>query len=165
LTNFYLGLSRGPIDHQSSSVINTISNDIITMGSAVIVVAAGAAELLPRVQQNPGAAITENIYGIAVGGDIDGVYGDGAAAADVSTKASNGAGEGVVVVTQGRCLARVESTVAIAVGDPLGSSDGGSGLLEVAATTSIVIARALQPVDAGAGTHIIAVDVQREGLL
>jgi hypothetical protein len=164
LTNFYLGLSRGPIDHQSSSVINTISEDVISMGSAVIVVAPPAAELLPRVQESP-AAVTSDNYGIAVGGDIDGVYGTGAAAADVSTKAANGAGEGVVVVTQGRCLARVESTAEILVGSPLGASAVGVGLLELANdVTQFIIARALQPIAAGVGQHIIAVDVQREGL-
>jgi uncharacterized membrane protein len=164
LTNFYLGLARGPIDHQSSSVINSIANAAITMGSAVVVAAAGSAELLPRVAENPGAAITEDVYGIVVGGDTDGVYGTGAAASTDINRAASGAGEGVVVVTQGRCLARVESTVAIVIGDLLGASDGGAGLLEKAAATSNIIARALQPVSADPGTHIIAVDVQREGL-
>lgn len=165
LTNFYLGLSRGPIDHQSSSVINVVSNGIITMGSAVTLdITIPASELLPRVDESVATAITASIYGIAVGGDTDGVYGDGAIATDDTTRASNGAGDGVVVVTQGRCLARVESTVAIAVGDPLGSSGATDpGVLIVAAATSPVIARALQTVAAGAGNHIIAVDVQREG--
>lgn len=165
MTNFYPGLARGPIDHQSSSVINSIANAAITMGSAVVVAAAGSEEILPRVAENPGAAITEDVYGVVVGGDTDGIYGTGAAASDDTTRAAAGAGEGVVVVTQGRCLARVESTVAILIGDPLGASDGGAGLLEVAAATSKVIARALQAVGAGAGTHIIAVDIQREGIL
>jgi uncharacterized membrane protein len=165
LTNFYLGLARGPIDHQSSSVINVIANAAISMGSAVVVAAAASAELLPRVIENPGAAVTEDVYGIAVGGDTDGVYGTGVTGiGDPTTLATASAGQGVVVVTQGRCLARVESTLAIAIGDPLGSSNGGAGLLEKAVGTSKVIARALQPVAATPGFHIIAVDVQREGI-
>jgi hypothetical protein len=135
------------------------------MGSAVVVAAAGSAELLPRVAENPGAAITEDVYGIVVGGDTDGVYGTGAAASTDINRAASGAGEGVVVVTQGRCLARVEGTAAIAVGDALGASAVGVGLLELADdATQFIIARALQAIDAGVDNHIIAVDVQREGL-
>lgn len=169
MTNQYPGLARGPIDHEASSVINVIANGAITMGSAVVLNATiPAAELLPRVDESPATAITDDIYGIAVGGDTDGIYGDGSAATDDSTRATAGAGQGVVVVTQGRCLARVESTVAIAIGDPLGSSAVGAGnegvlINAAAAPTSPVIARALQSVAAGAGFHIIAVDVQREG--
>ncbi len=167
MTNFYLGLARGPIDHQSSSVINVIANGAITMGSSVgLDSAIPAAELLPRVNESQATAITDSLYGIAVGGDTDGIYGDGTAATDDSTRAAASAGQAVVIVTQGRCLARVESTVAIAVGDPLGSSGAGAGnegVLIVATATSPVIARALQPVSAGAGFHVIAVDVQREG--
>lgn len=161
-------MARGPIDHEASSVINVVANGAITMGSAVSLIAPPAAELLPRAQQSSATAITNGLYGIAVGGDTDGIYGDGTPASDDSTRATNGAGQGVVVVTQGRCLARVESTVAIAIGDPLGSSGAGAGnegALIVAVTTSPVIARALQAVPAGAGFHIIAVDVQREGPL
>jgi uncharacterized membrane protein len=145
-----------------------ISDGIIYMGSAVTLdPLVDASELLPRADESAGTAITASLYGIAVGGDNDGVYGDGTTDGGIPTKASNGAGEGVVVVTQGRCLARVESTVAIAVGDPLGSTAASTaddtGVLIVAAATSPVIARALQAVAAGAGYHIIAVDVQREG--
>lgn len=170
LTNFYPGLARGPIDHEASSVINVVANGAINMGSAVVLnTTIPPAELLPRVDESPATAITEDIYGIAVGGDTDGIYGDGTAGTTGDgTFATAGAGQGVVVVTQGRCLARVESTVAIAVGDPLGSSGAGAGnegvlINATAGTTSPVIARALQAVPAAAGFHIIAVDVQREG--
>lgn len=123
-----------------------------------------AAELLPRVNESQSGAITDSLYGIAVGGDTDGIYGDGTAAADDSTRASASAGQAVVIVTQGRCPARVNgSGTAIAVGDPLGSSTGGGteGVLIIATATSPVIARALQPSTGAA--DIIAVDVQREG--
>ena len=168
MTNFFLGLARGPIDHNASAVINSIANGAITMGSVVelkdLVTPSLPAELLPRVDESPGTAITDSLYGIAVGGDTDGIYGDGSAASDDLTRATAGAGQGVVVVTQGRCLARVESTVAIPVGAPLGSSAATDpGVLIVATDTSPVIARALQDIPAGAGNHIIAVDVQREG--
>jgi hypothetical protein len=163
LTNFYLGLARGPIDHQSSSVINAIAHDAIEMGSSVVLhTAIITGELLPRVLESPSPAIDDSIYGIAVGGDTDGIYGDGSTAGGDSTKATLGAGEGVVVVTQGRCLARVNGDgTAIAIGDPLAASTV-AGVLVASVTTSQTIARALQT---STGTaDIIAVDIQREGI-
>ena len=163
MTNFYLGLARGPIDHQSSSVINVIANEAIEMGSVVTLVPTiPADELLPRVEE--GDAATDIGYGIAVGGDTDGIYSTtGAASGDASTLATESAGQGVVVVTQGRCLARVNGNAdAIVIGDPL-SCSATAGVLELAdGATDQIIARALQP-STGA-TDIIAVDVQREGL-
>ena len=163
MTNFYQGLARGPIDHQSSSVINVIANEAIEMGSLVTLVATiPPAELLPRVEESD-AAIDVG-YGIAVGGDTDGIYSTtGAASGDASTLATESAGQGVVVVTQGRCLARVDGDAdAIVIGAPL-SASATAGVLELAdAVTDVIIARALQA-STGA-TDIIAVDVQREGL-
>jgi len=162
LTNFYLGLARGPIDHQSSSVINSIANEAIEMGSVVtLVTPIVSGELLPRVEEGDAAADVG--YGIAVGGDTDGIYSTtGAASGDASTLATESAGQGIVVVTQGRCLARVTNADAIAIGDPL-SPSATAGVLELAnAATDQIIARALQ-VPTGT-TDIIAVDVQREGL-
>ncbi len=164
MTNFYQGLARGPIDHQSSSVINVIANEAIGMGSlTVLVTTIPTDELLPRVEEADAA--TEIGYGIAVGGDADGIYSTtGAAPTDDTTRAATGAGEGVVVVTQGRCLARVDGAAdAILVGSPL-SASATAGVLELAdAATDFIIARALQP--SSGATDIIAVDVQREGLL
>ncbi len=162
MTNQFPGLARGPIDHNASSVINVVANGAITMGSSVLLVAPPTSEILPRVEESTSPAITDDIYGIAVGGDTDGIYGDGAAAVDDSTRATASAGQGVVVVTQGRCLARVDGATAVAIGDPLGASTV-AGVLELADnTTQFIIARALQPI--ASGTDIIAVDVQREGL-
>ena len=165
MTNFYLGLARGPIDHQSSSVINVIANEAIGMGSVVTLVATiPTDELLPRVDE--GDADADEGYGIAVGGDADGIYSTtGAAPTDDTTRAATGAGEGVVVVTQGRCLARVDGNATnIVVGSPLRAS-ATVGVLELADLLDVdyIIARALQP-STGA-TDIIAVDVQREGLV
>jgi len=160
LTNFFLGLARGPIDHQSSSVINVIANEAIEMGSAVALVAPPADELLPRVDE--GDAAGELIYGIAVGGDTDGIYSTtGAASGTDATRATASAGQGVVVVTQGRCLARVDGVTpgAILLGSKL-AQGATVGVLKLAVTTEEIIAIALQP-SAGA-TDIIAVDVQRE---
>lgn len=163
MTNFYLGLARGPIDHQSSSVINVIANEAIEMGSAVTLFATiPAAELLPRVEESDAAG--EQVYGIVVGGDTDGIYSTtGAASGDDSTRAAASAGEAVVVVTQGRCLARVDGSTAgpILVGSKLAAT-ATAGVLELAIATDDVIAVALQP-SAGV-TDIIAVDVQREGI-
>jgi len=171
-TNKFLGLARGPIDHQSSSVINVISNDAISMGSAIKLVditSLAPAELLPRATEITG--IGDVTYGIAVGGDVDGIYGDGSAATDDSTRATSGAGEGVVVVTQGRCLARVGgfdqggAGANISIGNALAASSTEDGVLVQASSSSgIIIARPLQTVTSG-DTDIIAVDIQREGLL
>ena len=162
MTNFYLGLARGPIDHQSSSVINVVANEAIGMGSLTVLIAPPSDELLPRVEEADAA--TEIGYGIAVGGDADGIYSTtGAAPTDNTTRAATTAGEGVVICTQGRCLARVDGNAdAIVIGAPL-SASATAGVLELAdAATDVIIARALQP-STGA-TDIIAVDVQREGL-
>ena len=162
MTNFFQGLARGPIDHEASSVINVIANGAIEMGSSVKLVSPiVAAEILPRVEETTGAA--DVTYGIAVGGDTDGIYSTtGAASGDDSTRATASAGQGVVVVTQGRCLARVTNATAVAIGDPL-SASATAGVLELAdAITDVIIARALQ-IPTGT-TDIIAVDVQREGL-
>ncbi len=171
MTNNYLGLARGPIDHNASSVINVVANGAITMGSALILSSSiPSDELLPRVEEST-AAVDLPIYGIAVGGDTDGIYGDGTDATDDLTRATASAGQGVVVVTQGRCLARVKGAnqaggSAIAIGDPLVSSDDDAGTLfrgTDANTTEFVIARALQTITSG-DLDIIAVDVQREGI-
>ena len=161
MTNQFQGLHRGPIDHNASSVINSIANEAITMGSVVtLVTPIISSEILPRVEEGDAAADVG--YGIAVGGDTDGIYGDGSAATDDSTRATASAGQGVVVVTQGRCPARVDATAAIAIGAPL-SASATAGVLELAdAATDVIIARALQVI--ASGTDIIAVDVQREGL-
>lgn len=160
MTNHYPGLARGPIDHQASSAINVIANGAIEMGSLILIVTPPTSELLPRVEET--TAVFQTGYGIAVGGDTDGIYSTtGQASGNASTQAAESAGQAVVVVTQGRCLARVTNATAIAIGDPLASGVA-SGTLQLAdATNDYIIARALQvPTSL---TDIIAVDVQREG--
>ena len=161
MVNNYQGLHRGPIDHEASSVINVIASERITMGSAVrLNTTIPSTELLPRVDESDSA--NEQLYGIAVGGDADGIYGDGSVGvAGDRFNATENADEGIVVLTQGRTPARVTGT--IAVGDKL-TAEGTSGLLEspaIPAESDRVIAIALQ-VNAS-GTGIIAVDVQRQG--
>ena len=163
-TNRFQGLARGPIDHKSSSVINQVSNGSIDMGSVVAVTTTiQSSETLPRVQQivTQGSNLS---YGIAVGGDTDGIYGNGSASSDDSTRATNAAGQGVVVVTQGRCLARVSGGgfAEVTIGDPLTQS-ATAGVLEFAGVGDTVIAFALNDVIA-ADIDMIAVDVQREGV-
>lgn len=164
-TNRFKGLHRGPIDHKSSSVINQIANSAIDMGSVIAVTSViVSTEILPRVEENTsqGNALS---YGIAVGGDADGIYGDGSASTDDLTRASTGAGQGVVVVTQGRCPARVSGDGAsvVTVGTPLTQS-AITGVLEAAGSGDVVIAFALNDVGAG-DIDMIAVDVQRVGVL
>ena len=163
-TNRFQGLHRGPIDNKASSVINQLSNSSIDMGSVVAVTPTiVSSETLPRVEQiaSQGSNLS---YGIAVGGDTDGIYGNGAVSADDSTRAANAAGQGVVVVTQGRCLARVSGngSSVVVIGDPLTQS-AVTGVLEFATTGDSVIAFALNNVGSG-DIDMIAVDVQREGV-
>ena len=159
MVNNYVGLHRGPIDHEASSVINMVASEAISMGDAVrLGTTIPATELLPQADVSDVAG--EEVYGIAVGGDADGIYGDGAVATDDSTRATSSAGEGVVVVTQGRCPARVTGNVL--VGEAL-VAEGTTGLLivpAIPADTDRVIAIALQVNTTGVG--IIAVDVQRQ---
>ncbi len=159
MTNQYPGLARGPIDHEASSVINAIANEQIDMGNVVKLVAEPSSEILPRIENVDSQG--ESAYGVVVGGDADGIYGDGAASTDDTTRATlTGAPaseSGVVVVTQGRCLARVTGVVAL--NGPLTAS-ATVGTLEAAVAADEVIARALQ---ASGGGDVIAVDVQREG--
>jgi len=163
-TNRFTGLFRGPINHEASSVINSISNGSIDMGSVVELGATVlSSDILPRVTSGVGLG-GSNVYGVAVGGDTDGVYGDGSAAVDDTNRATNAAGQGVVVVTQGRCPARVGGAVggAVAVGDKLTMSAVTGVLQKVSAAGQTVIAIALDAVLA-ADTDIIAVDIQRQG--
>ncbi len=164
-TNRFQGLARGPIDHKSSSVINQIANGAIDMGSVIAVTTTiNSAETLPRVEEiaAQGSGLS---YGITVGGDADGIYGDGSASTDDSTRAATGALQGVVVVTQGRCLARVSGDGAgvVIIGSALTQS-ATAGVLELAGVGDVVIAFALNDVGAG-DIDMIAVDVQRVGVL
>lgn len=168
-SNKFVGLARGPIDHESSSVINAISKGTIVMGSVVALEGFPTSEILPRVTELSGDQGSKLAYGIAVGGDVDGIYGPDGTVTDEDFLATDGDGQGVVVVTQGRAPARVAGTnqagnTAIAIGDKLVMSTV-LGLLQKATTASgdFVIATALNSVLA-ADTDIIAVDVQREGV-
>jgi len=171
-TNKFLGLARGPIDHNASSVINSIADGAIEMGSAVILdTTPESTELLPRVLVKAVPTVLDSVYGIVVGGDADGIYstaGGVATGLDINA-AATGAGQGVVVVTQGRCLARVQGTntagnTAINIGDGLAMSTV-IGILQSATSNQgeIIIARALQSVTS-TDIDIIAVDIQREGV-
>lgn len=160
MTNFYPGLARGPIDHQSSSVINAISFDAIEMGSVVRLAAPlEPTELLPTVQEIPGGMPGQAAYGIVVGGDADGVYGDGNVLPNDLSRAAFGSNFGVAVCTQGRCLAKVDQEVLI--GNQL-TPGFTAAQIQKAAVGQFVIAIALQDADVPA-SDMIAVDVQRAG--
>jgi len=132
------------------------------MGDAVVLDTKLPVELLPRMFSS--LTTNEQVYGIAVGGDADGIYGDGTLTLDprATTLATTKEGEGLVVCTQGRCLARVEGT--IVVGDKLvsiGSAESGVLGAVAGGQGDRVIAIALQTTITG--LNIIAVDVQRNG--
>lgn len=157
MTNNYPGLSRGPLNHKSTSVINLISGASHSMGDVVILATAiTAGELIPRTAAVGGQGVTS--IGVVCGGDVDGIYGTGAAASDDTQRASNAAGQGVEVCTQGLCLARVTGT--IAVGDPLTPS-ATVGALEAGTTADLIVARAMQP---STTADISLVNVQQEGI-
>jgi len=155
MTNLYPGLARGPLDHKSSSVINIIANESLDMGASVALVAQPASEILPRVDEAD--AQGEESYGIVVGGDVDGIYGTGADSTDDTTRASNAAGQGIVICTQGRCLAKIDGTITLGAALTVSAAGG----LEAATTGDYIIAKALQ---AAADGDIAAVDVARGGI-
>ncbi len=161
MTNKFLGLARGAFPRDQVTVINAIAAAAIFNGDAVELSAPGTDELRPRV--TPTTGVTDETYGIVVGGDADGVYSDDGTRASPDNSAATAAGQTVEVCTQGRCLANVDgSGTPIALGDDLGASVG-SGILLSPVATNRVIARALQT--SSAANDIILVDVQREGIL
>jgi len=161
-TNRFLGLARGPINHKSGFVINLVSNGAIDMGSAVALsTTIFPREIFPRVEEISieGSSL---LYGIAVGGEVDGIYGDGSASVDDSTRATNGAGQRVVVVTQGRCLARVSGPIVGGIGNGVITQSTTLGVLRQATSDNMIFGTTLNDVGAG-DTDMIAVDFFRFG--
>lgn len=157
MTDLFVGLHRGPIDHEASSVINAVANGALNMGDAVRIIAEPSTELLPRVEAVDSQG--EQVYGIVVGGDADGIFGDGATGAGTNdvNAAAFAAGDAVVIVTQGRTKARVTGTISL--GAELTAS--GTGSLEAAAAADIVVGILLQGTG---GADMAAVDIQRAGI-
>ncbi len=158
MTNLYPGLARGEIGpRDANTVLNIIANETdMEMGGTVKLATAPSTELLPRADKVDTAG--QLAYGIIVGGDADGIFGTGGASpADDTTKASLLVGDAIVIVTQGRCPARISENCVL--GDKLaGDATGDLQLADTAGDD--IIATALQ---AGSAGDIIAVDVQREG--
>ena len=160
MANNYLGLSRGAFPRDQVTVINARAAAAIFNGDGVVLAAPGTDELRPSV--TPSTGTTDEMYGIVVGGDADGIYSADGTRTSPDNSAATAAGQTVEVCTQGRCLANVDGSGSpISIGSALiGSAT--SGVLVVAATTGRVIARALQA--SSAADDIILVDVQREGI-
>lgn len=175
--NSFIGLWQGSVDSNASSVINAILNDSILLVGDVVRLLGPLEGLLPTVAagDNPSA------FGVAVAGDQDGIYGEGREPADEAIDPNEFGtlaalrGDTVRVCTQGRCLAKVvnQTTSQLEVGTPLtGLRDAGNNIFAafgVLVAGSEVLARLLQPVDAGISpsepaTRIAAVDIQREGI-
>ena len=159
MANNYPGLFIGTIGFRSNSVVNVIADAPLLMGSAVELAAPASNELLPRVvpMDKTGALV----YGIVVGGDNDGIYGDDTTPILVINRAAVRAGQTVAICTQGRCIARVNG--AVDVGDALMSATAPIGVLipfvPAAGNNKVAIVLTAQ-----AANGLIAVDVQREGL-
>ena len=168
MTNRYLGLSRGALDPSACNIINALSVGIIDMGSGVTLLPTTDGTI--RVREGTPNPKTNHCFGIAIGGDVDGVYGDGGNSIDDSIRATNAAGQGVQVLTQGRCLAKVNG-LGIGLGTPVGGSlvllanpGGILSHLPIPTLGALIIARALAPV-AEFDTDMIPVDIQREDIL
>ena len=160
MANSYPGLFIGTIGLRSNSVVNCIANVASTMGSAVQLVAGPSNELLPRVE--PVDKVGGLMYGIAVQGDNDGIYGDDVAPPQLAiNRATIKPGQGVGVCTQGRCPARVEG--AVSVGDALMTDVTPPGVLipfvPASGNNKVAIVLVAQAADG-----LTPVDVQREGL-
>lgn len=167
--NLFEGLSTGPIDHRASQTINAIAQGTVIIGSAMTPWTIPSDEILPRAKHIGSVAQSLTFYGIAVSGDQRGFY-----PPTSITQSPNffpeiiaATGQGIVVVTQGRCIARVTTfTNAINVGDPL-TSNATSELI-LATSDTPIHARALQSIPQiteGGTVQYMAVDVSREGLL
>jgi len=154
MTDLYPGVYDGAVD-EAATVINAIADESITIGSPVILVAAGTGELAPRVE--PNASQGAWAYGVCVGGQDNGTYGGS------SEVAASAAGESVKICTKGRCKVRVNgSTGSIAIGAKL-TIDAVDGIAEVAAASDEVFGRALQA-STGASDFILC-DVNSEGVV
>jgi len=170
LSNEYLGLAQGPIEHEASSIVNaTCGASSLKIGDIVGILPKGtgigftqADDLLPRVGK---ISFVTGGYGIVVGGDFEGVYSNGVIDLDSNNLALglivSFFGDGVRVCIQGRCLALADGTLngAINVGDGLIPTP--TGLVKTTVLDNRVIARALQ--STSKANSIIAVDVKREG--
>ena len=159
MANSYPGLFLGTIGLRANSVVNVIADAPLLMGSAVELTASPSNELLPRVV--PMDKTGGLVYGIVVGGDNDGVYGDDTTPILVINRAAVRQGQTVAICTQGRCIARVNGTIAI--GDALMSATAPVGVLIPlvggAGNNKVAIALTAQ-----SANGLLAVDVQREGL-
>jgi len=152
MTDLYPGLFDGAID-QEAYVVNAIADEQITIGSPVILVAPGSGEQLPRVEPTDGA-ISDVIYGVCVGGDLNGTYGG-------SSEIVAEAGDAVKICVNGRCKVRVDgSGTPIAIGSPL-SATTTDGVAVIAIATAHIFARAQQ---VSASTDFIACFVDQEGI-
>lgn len=163
-TNRFVGLAEGSITH--SAVDNLIADGAIGMGDCVQLLQTGfvPGELIPRVVSSSING-TQLAYGIAVGGDEDGDYGNGsnADAATLDFQATSKKGQAVKVVSRGNCLARVTGAGGIiTIGSKLTAST--SGQLRLAAPDNDIIAVALNNV-AITDIDMIAVEVVKEGVV
>ena len=166
--NKYLGLARGPIDNNASTIVNAICGDEnLAIGDNVRILPLGTGtgftqsdDLLPRVGKVD--EFGGGGYGVVVGGDFEGVYSDGVIdTADLSSGIIvSFFGDGVTLCIQGRCLALANGALTnpIEIGDtltpsPTGLADGLNG--------NQIFARALE--STSVANSIIPVDIQREG--
>ena len=159
-TNRYTVLSNGALAH--SAIENMTANGAIDMGSTIRLSAPiVAGEIQPRVETTTN--IGDVTYGIAIGGDNDGVYGDGSASTSDLNRATIGPGQTVKLITRGRCPARVTGGAAgISIGDKLTPSNTAGVLQKLIAPFKFVAAVSLNTVAIG-DTDMIIVEMVKEG--
>ena len=158
-TNRYPGLENGALAH--SAIENMTATEAIDMGNAVkLATTIVSGEIQPRVLTT--TATTDVTYGIVIGGDNDGVYGDGSQSTTDLTRAKTQAGQTVRLITRGRCPARVfGGTGGVAIGDKLAAGPTGA-LQKIAPPFRFVAAVALNSVAIG-DLDIIVVEMVKEG--
>lgn len=136
-------LATGLFDGASGTeaiVINAIANEALKIGSPVVFVAAAAGEVFPRVAHPANAQ--DEIVGVCVGGDNNGIWKDGTLVNDGDAAAA--AGETVKVCIFGRCKVRVKAdgTSIVAGATPLTYLS--DGIADAALVTDYVFGVGLQ---------------------
>lgn len=172
--NAYRGLSEGPIDPESSSVINAVNGGVnaISIGVPLFLVSPLSPELLPGVSEIRQTSEIPLFYGVGVAGDFGGIYPRAGDAFFPPLTPDNPTiaipGEELRVCTQGRCIAHMAPIGSdINIGDPL-TVKSTSIAFGVATSGEPVFARALQFISqkfVQSQESFAAVDIQREGIL
>ena len=178
--NEFQGLAQGAVNITASSILNVINGDQLLFTGDVV---KNLSETLPNLLLPRVGVVSfsgESGYGVVIGGNQKGVYGDGNNPSTISEAQEIGIlaaveNDAVRMCTQGTCLARVinRTMTELQIGTPLTPDRDETidtlGAFKEATTGDPILARLLQRVPAATPTdnelRVVAVDVQREGTL